>query len=93
MLSDPPTGRVFGGCLRTIPWLGQGLAPVGDAGTTFVAAMAPPGEGWGAFFIEFTLDPPVPGAPDLVITTPVSVVPRTLPFADCSGDACPQHIV
>ena len=83
------TVKVFGGCLRPIPWLPQRLAPT--APNTYVAAMAPPGEGWRAFFVQLKYSNPA--GSDFIFTTQVSVVPNQLPFPPCQGAACKGTLV
>lgn len=51
-----------------------------DAEGYYSATVADPEKGWAAFFIEFTFD--IGAATPMRITTPVRVVPDTLPFAD-----------
>lgn len=51
-----------------------------DADGVYSATVQQPENGWTAFFIEFTFD--IGAATPMRLTTPVRVVPDTLPFAD-----------
>jgi PhoPQ-activated pathogenicity-related protein len=53
--------------------------PVGPDGL-YRAIVEPPESGWTAYFLEFTYD--VGAATPFKLTTPVTVIPDTLPFAD-----------
>jgi PhoPQ-activated pathogenicity-related protein len=51
-----------------------------EGGGVFVGRIAPPVDGWTAFFVELTFD--VGQAYPLKLTTAVRILPDTLPFAD-----------
>jgi hypothetical protein len=48
--------------------------------------------GPAGFVIEAQWDNPT-GPDDFYFTSPVSVIPDTLPFADCTGMACRGQLV
>jgi PhoPQ-activated pathogenicity-related protein len=58
-------------------WTSRELASEKDG--AWVARIAPPREGWTAFFVELTV--PSDGDDPHILTTDVRVVPDTLPFA------------
>ncbi len=62
-------------------WKSTDLADQG--GSTYLAEVAPPPEGWTAFMVE--LEYPVGGPFPLKVTTEVSVVPQTVPFRAPGG--------
>jgi PhoPQ-activated pathogenicity-related protein len=65
--------ETIGGAFRSSP---LEATPEGE----YVARIDPPAKGWTAFFAEFVFD--TPGDNPLKLTTPVRVLPETLPFKD-----------
>ena len=55
-------------------------SPLNEQGGVYIAKVPEPTEGWTAFFAELTFDSG--GSIPYKFTTQVSVVPKTLPFAD-----------
>lgn len=56
-------------------------AKPGADGRTWVVHANPPQDGWTAIFAELAYEPVVPNAPEYRVSTEVSVVPATRPFA------------
>ncbi|GAQ86524.1 hypothetical protein KFL_002940100 [Klebsormidium nitens] len=79
------TFRIAGGCVQPFCFTPRALKPrgpnLGD-GVRYEARLAPPGRGYGAFFVEMRWrglwDRPL-----YVFSTPALVVPDTYPFEDC----------
>jgi PhoPQ-activated pathogenicity-related protein len=73
-----PTARDFRLAVLGPRWVGTELTDQGDG--TYIATVPKPGAGWTAFMAELTFTNGQ--LPPLKFTTPVRVVPDTLPFAD-----------
>ena len=63
------------------------LSPNQDG--SYVASVLKPEQGWAAYFVEFTFDVGAPTA--MRFTTPVRVVPETLPFEDKQAPILEDH--
>jgi PhoPQ-activated pathogenicity-related protein len=57
---------------------------------TFIGKVDEPDKGWVAFFVELVYDGPTPVP--LKLTTPVRVLPDTLPFANINPGAAPYEL-
>lgn len=78
--------KVFGACVRLILWEEKPATMINEF--TYVASMPPPPKGfWTAFMLELQWSNTV-GPDDFFFTSPASVIPNTMPFADCQGAAC-----
>jgi hypothetical protein len=76
--------KVFGGCVRPVFWSTQPLQPATPDQLSYVASVPLPAAGkWRAFMVEMTWAG-LPGGDDLTLTSGVSVIPDTWPFADCT---------
>jgi PhoPQ-activated pathogenicity-related protein len=73
--------------LMTIGKAYNGLALTDEGGGIFVGKIAPPKEGWTAFFVELTYD--VAQSFPLKLSTAVRILPDTLPFADLDPAKAP----
>eukprot|EP00898_Chlorokybus_atmophyticus_P007548 jgi/Chlat1/7795/Chrsp66S07250 len=58
---------------------------------TYTHRVPKPLRGWRACFVELTFEG-YRGV-DFVLTSPVSIMPDTLPFPDCSGEDCGRQLV
>lgn len=80
-----PCTPYLGACLRTVPWLS---ADATQDGKIFTATMPLPAAGlWRGFLLELRWNN-TGGVSDFVFTSPVSVIPNTTPFPECTGAAC-----
>jgi hypothetical protein len=68
-----------------LPWATIAAERVDDL--TYTASFPQPESGWLGFLIEVQFENPS-GPDDFYFSTPTSVIPNTLPFADCSGQSC-----
>ncbi len=74
-----PNGRDFR--VETVGkiWKSSPLSEVGTGTYVYTASTPKPATGWAAYFIELTFD--LGGPAPLKLTTPVRIVPDTLPYA------------
>jgi PhoPQ-activated pathogenicity-related protein len=83
--ANNPKARDFR--VKTIGKAYQSLALEDQGGGVFVGKIAPPENGWTAFFVELTFD--VAQAFPLKMSTAVRILPDTLPFADLDPAKAP----
>jgi PhoPQ-activated pathogenicity-related protein len=88
---------IFGeACVNPIIWWGETISPVAKAPNaagheiwTYKLSQPMPSSGWAGFFAEVRYAGYTEGAPDVVVTTQVSIIPQTFPFKPCgSGAEC-----
>lgn len=81
---------VAGHCLNLYFFEKTSLSPTSGNSMEYVAKVPIPGEGegWTAFLIEATYKSPFATDSTYTFTTQASMVPLTLPFPDCTGEAC-----
>ena len=67
-------------------WTSTDLAPESDG--SYVGRVPKPAKGWTCFMVELSYD--TGASVPLVVTTPVRVVPDTLPFKEFKPKATPK---
>lgn len=79
--SDNAKSRDFRFHFTGATWMQKELPATNTEGTTYEMKLEKPATGFRAALAEFTFAPPSPGAPPLVYTTRVFVMPEEMPFA------------